>query len=73
MILPDKYVDMDHSLLGQSALLLSNRRHGMTVSDLWESVRESLSYERYILALDMLFMLGIVDLHDGSLRWRRED
>lgn len=71
MILPDKYVTTPYSLLGQSALLLKFRRNGMTVSDLWTAVQGSVSYERFVLALDFLFLIGAVDLDRGTLRWSR--
>lgn len=71
MILPDKYVSTPYSLLGQSALLLKFRRPGMTVSDLWAAVQDVLSYERFLLALDFLFIIGVVDLDRGILRWSR--
>jgi hypothetical protein len=71
MILPDKYVDTAHSLLGQAALLLKLRRPDMTVSDLWGIAQSNLSYERFILALDFLFAIGIVELRRGTLWWSR--
>jgi len=69
MILPDKYVTTPYSLLGQSALLLKVRQDGMTVSDLWTAVQGSISYERFLLALDFLFVVGAVDVDRGMLRW----
>lgn len=72
MLLPDKYVREGSSILGQAANLLRLRRPGMTVSDLWYSVRESsieMSYDRFILSLDLLYILGAVDVSEGVIRW----
>lgn len=71
MILPDKYVDLPHSLLGQAAALIAARRGTTTVSDLWAAAQPQMSYERFVLALDLLFVLGVVDGGDGVLRWSR--
>lgn len=73
MLLPNKYVRERSSLLGQAATLLSKRRPGMTVSDLWYTLKESedeISYDTFILSLDLLYILGVVDLVDGLLQWR---
>jgi len=69
VILPDKYVDTQHSLLGQASVLIEARGQEMTVSELWTRVQGRLSYERFILGLDLLFMLGVVELRGGLLRW----
>ncbi|MDM4721446.1 hypothetical protein QTQ03_18240 [Micromonospora sp. WMMA1363] len=71
MILPDKYVDLEHSLLGQAASLIAARRSATTVSDLWTAVQEGMTYDRFILALDLLFALGVIDSDGGILRWLR--
>jgi len=76
MILPDKYVREESSLLGQAGLLVSLRRSGMTVSDLWSEVRETgtvISYDSFILSVDLLYLMGAVDHQDGLLVWGRRD
>jgi hypothetical protein len=73
MLLPDKYIRESSSTLGQAAFLLSVRRPGMTVSDLWHSTRESdheMSYDSFILSLDLLYLFGAVELNNGVLEWR---
>ena len=48
------------------------------MSRLWEQIRDrrsslsgGIAYEWFTLALDMLYVLGAVDLHDGQLRRMR--
>jgi hypothetical protein len=74
MIAPNKYVNTKNSLLGQASSLLAMRKNGTTVSSLWDEIREKendISYERFILCLDFLYILGVVDLDGGTLSWRR--
>ena len=62
-ILPSKHVSLSRSALGVGAILLAEMSEERTVSALWERVRkkpEILSFEGFVLVLDMLFALGIV-------------
>ncbi|MEV7801932.1 ABC-three component system middle component 6 [Microbispora sp. NPDC088329] len=72
MIAPNKYVQTSHSILGQAAEILTLRRSGMSISSLWDEVKakKHISYERFILSLDFLYAVGLVDLHEGTLLWR---
>lgn len=71
MILPTKHLLSQDSLIGIGGLIMarvSNR--GTTVSKLWEQLRnkrEIGTYERFILALDTLFLLGFLALEEGLL------
>lgn len=72
MLLPDKYVSPSRSLLGQTAGMLALARQDQTVSEFWALCREridKLTHERFTLGLDLLFLLGVVELHRGTLRW----
>jgi hypothetical protein len=74
MILPDKNILLSHSLLGLGANLLAKLKLPQTVSSLWEKAREYdeiNSYEKYILTLDLLFLLNIIEFKDGVLRKKR--
>lgn len=74
MLLPDKYVSPSRSLLGQSAGMLALAREDQTVSEFWALCRDridKLTHERFTLALDLLFLLGVVELRRGTLRWTR--
>jgi len=70
MILPDKHLSLSHSLLGSGAQLLSAIKQPVTVSQLWDEVRQTTglnSYWRFILVLDFLYALGAISLTDGLL------
>lgn len=71
MILPSKHLLSQDSLIGVGGLIMNRvGNRGATVSSLWEQVhhkREVGTYERFILALDTLFLLGILALEDGLL------
>jgi len=50
VILPDKYVSVDKSLLGQAAQLLASRRVDQTVTELWSTMHgleDSWSFDRF--------------------------
>ena len=70
MILPNKHIVPRNSLLGASALLLKRLEQPMTVSELWrysKERKEIANYQRFVLALDLLYILGAVELCDGLL------
>ncbi len=70
MIFPTKHVPPGHSLLDAGATLLSALEIPATVSDLWERVRNHVSvqeFERFMLALDLLYLLNVIDYRDGVL------
>ena len=71
MILPDKYVPPQRSMLGLGASLLRVLKRPQTVTALWERVRgleEFGTFERFILALDFLYIFGLVEYRSGLLR-----
>ena len=71
MILPTKHIPASKSLLGVSAKLLRPIRSSPTVTDLWAQVRSDpdvATFERFVLALDLLFLWGVIELRDGRLR-----
>lgn len=74
MILPNKHLLSKDSLIGVGGLLLTKiGPGGTTVSKLWEVVRGRLevgTYDRFILALDTLYLLGYIVLEDGMLAMR---
>jgi len=68
MILPSKHISQDQSLIGVGAVLLRRTERPQTVTSLWESVREHTSvgtFERFVLALDMLHIIGVIALENG--------
>lgn len=63
MILPTKHIRPKNSLIGQGALLLKALDRPMTVSGLWDRIQTMGgvgSYQHFVLALDLLFLLGAV-------------
>jgi hypothetical protein len=74
MILPDKHIDLPHSLLGAGAVVLTQVTRPMTVSALWDAVRaapEIRAYGRFVLALDLLYAVGALEFGNGLLTKRR--
>ena len=70
MILPSKHISEDQALLGVGAVLLNALNKPQTVTSLWEKVREHRAiwtFERFVLALDMLHITGLVDLSQGLI------
>lgn len=70
MITPTKYIPVSHSLLGVCTSLLPMLRRPQTVSTLWEDARRIAAignYPRFVLCLDLLFILGVIELKDGLL------
>jgi hypothetical protein len=71
MILPTKHITTHRSLLGSGATILRKLDRPRTISSLWEEVRRESnvgSYHRYIFALDLLYILGAVEMQNGLVR-----
>lgn len=80
MILPSKHLPPDRALLTQGARVLECLNKPMTVSALWERMKpdrnaksalRSLRYDAFVLTLDLLFLMGAIDLNEGLLTRRR--
>jgi hypothetical protein len=73
VILPNKHLPPGKSLLGVGAKLLGALDRPQTESGLWGRVRdlpEVATFERFVLALDLLYAIGAVDVTDGMLHRR---
>lgn len=77
MILPTKHIRPERALLTIGAEVLSVLRGSMTVSRVWDEVRRRrgettepapITYDWFVLALDLLFTMNAIELHDGLLR-----
>jgi hypothetical protein len=77
VILPTKHVRADRALIGIGAEVLRLLRRPMTVSALWDSVRRKraafapaspIAYEWFILALDLLYIMGAIELDRGVIK-----
>ncbi|MBQ3642871.1 MAG: hypothetical protein IJH67_08110 [Thermoguttaceae bacterium] len=70
MILPTKYIPENNTLLAVGGILLNRLKTPMTLTALWNKVKREKSigsFERFILAIDFLYMIGIVSLEKGLL------
>jgi len=77
VILPTKHLPPERALLSIGAQLLECLRGPMTVSGLWEAIRGAssergefapITYDWFVLALDLLYALGAIDLERGLVR-----
>lgn len=80
MILPSKHLRSERALLTVGADILVKLKRPCTVSKLWDDIREErrqeqaptqFSYDWFILALCLLFILGTVSFEDGILKRTR--
>ncbi|MGI9256494.1 MAG: ABC-three component system middle component 6 [Salinispira sp.] len=70
MIMPTKYLREDEALIGVSAALLPLLEKSGNLSVLWEAAKKIDaigSFERFILAMDFLYMLGLVDVRNNEI------
>nr|VFK28933.1 MAG: hypothetical protein BECKMB1821G_GA0114241_10438 [Candidatus Kentron sp. MB]VFK33409.1 MAG: hypothetical protein BECKMB1821I_GA0114274_10458 [Candidatus Kentron sp. MB]VFK76151.1 MAG: hypothetical protein BECKMB1821H_GA0114242_10448 [Candidatus Kentron sp. MB] len=77
MILPSKHLSQDRALLTIGARILQSLDHPKTVSAVWEEfttqTREEsytiplICYDYFVLALDLLFLMGAIELRNGLL------
>jgi hypothetical protein len=75
MILPTKHIPQDRSLLGVGGTILALlSERDATVSSIWEGIQESrletgrVSFDWFILSLDLIFAMGSVRLDRGVLK-----
>lgn len=70
MILPDKNIKLEYSLLSCGAMLLTEITKPQTVSLLWDKVKNSkviVSFEKFIIVLDYLYMINAITINDGMI------
>jgi len=77
VILPTKHLPSDRALLTVGARILALLNEPRTISVLWDRMRlkrdlrdnrPPMSYDWFILALDLLFVMGAIDFRDGLVR-----
>jgi hypothetical protein len=74
MILPTKHLPLERTLLAGGADVLSLLVRPSTVSELWDRARGETafpSFDHLVLALDVLFALGMISFDDGRLQRMR--
>ena len=76
MILPSKHLSWDRALLTVGARILQNLSQPKTISALWEELQRNttgqsdalpLRYDGFVLTLDILFLIGAIEIQDGLL------
>jgi hypothetical protein len=75
MILPDKHITIERSLIGIGSLLLEQLENPRTITGLWDRVHRNPqvgSFERFVITLDLLYAIGAVELADGLIRKTNE-
>ncbi len=80
MILPSKHLPQDRALLTVGANVLTFLGHPKTVSALWEELNRHdaglavtprrITYDWFLLALDLLYALGTIELESGLVARR---
>jgi len=77
MILPTKHIRPERALIGVGAEVLGILKRPMTMSRLWDEIRNRRSlhapnapidYQWFILSLDFLYMTGTLDFERGLVR-----
>lgn len=76
MLLPTKRLTGDKSLIAIGALVIENLYEPKTVSRLWDEIGRqfrnrpsgAISFEWFVLSLDLLFALGVAELHRGKIQ-----
>ena len=77
MIVPTKHISVAESILGFGAVLLEGISGSIHVDDLWRRFHRInnskdypsyQSFDNFILALDLLYIVGLIELEaDGSV------
>ena len=74
MILPTKFINLEDSLLGLGAVILGLLTYPRTITALWEEIRkspEAMSFHYFVLALDLLYILGAIEFQEGLIARRQ--
>jgi hypothetical protein len=76
MILPSKNIPTDRALLSVSAWLYAELTYPKSISRLWDDLRRKwsqrpLAYQWFLLALDLLFTIDLIELGSHGLLRRR--
>lgn len=70
MILPTKHIRPNEALIGVGATVLAQLSGPMTVSGLWDRLRPEPNvgtFERFVLATNLLFVIGAIEIKDGLI------
>ncbi len=65
MIMPNKFLSEHDALIGVGSVFLDKLAVGKTLSTLWDETKDISNignFERFILGLDLLFILGLIEV-----------
>ncbi len=77
MVLPKKHLPTDRSLIYIGGEVLGLLDRPSTITGLWKAYQEQrekydglsvITYDWFVLAIDLLYMLGVVHIKDGFIR-----
>ena len=72
MLLPNKHINLEQSLIATGAKILPYISiNGNNVSELWQAIKEQKeikSFEQYTIGLSFLFMVGIITFNENMIR-----
>jgi hypothetical protein len=71
MILPTKYISNRYSLIGVGAVIIERLDKPKTVTSVWEAIKQNPeigTFERFILGLDFLHIIGAIEIKEGLLQ-----
>lgn len=72
MIIPNKVISVQDSVVGHIGMLMRHAAPIVDIAKLYSKVGDQFeSIDQFLLALDVLFVLGRVELlpHEGSIRY----
>ncbi|WP_372436058.1 ABC-three component system middle component 6 [Williamsia soli] len=75
LLLPSKHVSVEHALLTQAEKLYANISDNSPVAQCWLRCRvafPTVSFNRFVLMLDTLYALEIVELDGDNIIKRRQ-
>ena len=71
MILPGKHIKISKSILNVGSILLETIDNTQSITMLWSNLKSNHkigAFDKFILGLDFLFILGLVDYKEGIIR-----
>jgi hypothetical protein len=75
MILPSKTCSLSNSLLGFGTVVLESLNSPTTVTFLWDKIHNEdpqITFEKFILTLNLLYLLSVIEIDQGLLRRKTE-
>lgn len=70
MILPNKHLKLSNSFINTGAILLNSIEEDSSVTLLWDKAKnmpEIRNFESFTLSLDLLFLLGLIEIKEGLI------